>query len=472
MSAPMLNVREVQLFERPVALRLPFRFGVATLREAREAVIRVRIETTAGDDAWGSAAELLAPKWFDKNMALSNEENMEQLRRSLRSACTLYKQADSATAFGLFASQYEAQIGFCAEQNLNSLIACYGPALLDRAVLDGLCRLTGTSFYEAIQRNLVGLKQTSFAKVANDFDFGAFLTSLTPRRRIQARHTVGLVDPITAADQSADERVNDGLPETLEEVIEAYGHRTFKIKVSGDIEADLQRLTAIGAVLDRMAGDYKVSLDGNEQYDSVGEVLALWQAMAEAPALSDFRAAILYIEQPIKRHAAATADMRPLAAHRPVIIDESDAHFDAFPKARTLGYTGVSSKTCKGIYRSLVNLARCRAWTAEDGGAYFLSGEDLTTQPGVSVQQDLALVSLLGLTHVERNGHHYVRGMTGCSAAEQAAFLAGHPDLYRQLGDTVALRIENGELQIGSLACKGFAIAAEPDWSSLQEMAG
>ncbi len=36
----------------------------------------------------------------------------------------------------------------------------------------------------------------------------------------------------------------------------------------------------------------------------------------------------------------------------------------------------------------------------------FLSGEDLTCQAGLAVQQDLALVSLLGLSHVERNGHH------------------------------------------------------------------
>ena len=41
-----------------------------------------------------------------------------------------------------------------------------------------------------------------------------------------------------------------------------------------------------------------------------------------------------------------------------------------------------------------------------------MSAEDLTTLAGVSVQQDLALVSLLGLTHVERNGHHFIDGMS------------------------------------------------------------
>ena len=51
---------------------------------------------------------------------------------------------------------------------------------------------------------------------------------------------------ITAADQN--ERVNDGLPETLEEVVARYGQRWFKLKVGGDAKADVERLGAIAAV--------------------------------------------------------------------------------------------------------------------------------------------------------------------------------------------------------------------------------
>ena len=61
-----------------------------------------------------------------------------------------------------------------------------------------------------------------------------------------------------------------------------------------------------------------------------------------------------------------------------------------------------------------------------------MSAEDLTTQAGVAVQQDLALATLIGATHVERNGHHYVDGMTRRAAGEQDAFLAAHPDLYHR----------------------------------------
>ena len=95
-----------------------------------------------------------------------------------------------------------------------------------------------------------------------------------------------------------------------------------------------------------------------------------------------------------------------------------------------------------------------------------MTGEDLTTQAGLAVQQDLALVSLIGLTHVERNGHHYVNGMADLPEAEQAAFLAAHPDLYERSNGAVRLKIANGQLAIGSLAAPGFASGASPDWKS------
>ena len=294
------------------------------------------------------------------------------------------------------------------------------------------------------------------------FDFDAFLASLEPSPTIAARHTVGLVDPIVAADQAPDTRVGDGLPETLEEVVAAYGNRWFKLKVGGHLQDDLERLVRIAGVLDRIRDPVRLSLDGNEQYEDVEAVVELWQAMEREPALQRLCASTLFIEQPIKRQVALARSVQPLARLRPVIIDESDGDLDAFPRARRLGYAGVSSKNCKGFYKSLVNLARCRRWNADGEGGFFMSGEDLTTQAGFSVQQDLALVSLLGLAHVERNGHHFIDGFAGRPAAEAQAFLRQHPDLYREDQGRVRLRIEHGLLQIGSLECPGFGTSVVP----------
>ena len=96
-----------------------------------------------------------------------------------------------------------------------------------------------------------------------------------------------------------------------------------------------------------------------------------------------------------------------------------------------------------------------------------MSAEDLTTQAGVAVQQDLALATLIGATHVERNGHHYVDGMTRVPHAEQAAFLAAHPDLYHRAGDNVRVTIRDGAIAIGSLDTPGLAVGSMPDFGAM-----
>jgi hypothetical protein len=458
------SIKELSFFERDVRLRMPFRFGVVTLTEAPQAFVRAAIRLENGNEAQGASAELLAPKWFDKNPALTNGENFEQLRVSLRLARDAYLGGGENTAFGHWIENYDPQIARCAARGLNSLVACYGPALIDRALLDALCRALGVSFYQAIAGNLPGM--AGLADLAG-FPMNDFLKRLKQRAQIAARHTVGLVDPITSRDLK--EPVGDGLPETLEQVLERYAHRWFKLKVGGDAKADVERLCAIADVLDRLAEPYRASLDGNEQYNDVAGVLELWRRIKAEPRLKRLVASVAFIEQPIKRQSALAADVSELAQEKPVIIDESDDSLEAFPRARKLGYTGISSKTCKGLYKSLLNRARCQRWDGEEGGnRYFMSGEDLTLQAGLALQQDLALVSILGLAHVERNGHHYVNGMTGLPQREQAAFLEAHSDLYESSHGAVRVKIQNGDLKIGSLDCPGYASRAMPDWNAMR----
>lgn len=467
-AAPRFIVEAIDLFERDVVLRMPFRFGVVTLTRAPQAFARARIRLADGRTGVGMAAELLAPKWFDKNPALSNEDNFEQLRAALGLARGLYLDGRDDTGFGRFARHYAAQIEQGRACGLNGLVALYGPALLDRALLDGLCRALGIPFHEAVQKNLVGVGPSELCPDLAGFDFAGFLAGLKPAPTIAARHTVGLLDPITAADPY--ERVGDGLPETLEEVVATYGQRWFKLKVAGDVAADVERLARIAGVLDRIPGGYRCSLDGNEQYDDIEGVLALWRSMHGEPRLARLCGSVAFVEQPIKRQSALERDVSALSAETPVIVDESDDGIDAFLRARDKGYRGVSSKTCKGIYKSFVNAARCHLWNRQTPGRYLMSAEDLTIQAGIALQQDLALVSLLGITHVERNGHHYVDGMAALPEDEQQRFLDAHPDLYERSHGAVRVRIRGGELAIGSLGGTGFASGAAPDWSSMRRM--
>ncbi len=464
-EAPRFTVREIELYERPVVLRLPFRFGVVTLTQCPQAFARARIEFADGASAWGAAAEMMAPKWFDKNLQLSNEDNFDQLREVLKLARSAYlSDASPASAFGHFARHHDGHMSASAARGFNPLLASYGPALVDRAILDAMCRAEGASFYDAMAANLpgVGADRAEFAQLG----MYSFLSGLTPAPDIEARHTVGLLDAVTAGDLS--HRIDDGLPETLEEVIQAYGHRYFKLKVSGQADADVARLEAIASVLDRSAKPYFASLDGNEQYETAHGVAQLVNAIQARPALDRLWKSILFIEQPIARKLALHADLRRTDLGKPVIIDESDGELDTFVLARERGYQGVSSKTCKGLYKAILNAARCAAWNREPGRPrYFMSAEDLTTQAGLSVQQDLALVNLLGITHVERNGHHYVDGMAAQPLHEQDAFLVAHPDVYERSHGAVRLKIRDGRIELGSLACAGYASAAMPDFDAM-----
>src|SRR5689334_5329245 len=142
-GAVKLRIASLECWERDVRLRMPFRFGVVTLTESPQVFVRARIRTEDGREAEGAAAELLAPKWFDKNLALTNEENYEQLRESLRVARKKYLAHDAETAWRHSSPS-------------KGLVANYGPALIDRAVLDAICRAFGISFYECIQKNIVG----------------------------------------------------------------------------------------------------------------------------------------------------------------------------------------------------------------------------------------------------------------------------------------------------------------------------
>jgi hypothetical protein len=461
-----LRLIGVDFFERPVRLRLPFRFGAATLREAPQMFVRARIRLDDGREGDGVSAELLAPKWFDKSPALSNEQNFDQLRASLMMARESLLAVGENTAFGLSAAVDAPHHAACTAAGLNGLVASYGLALIDRAIIDALGRLERASVFALARENRLGL-DASTAPDLDGFDVQRFLAALNPAASIQARHTVGLIDPLTAGDLDAAQRVNDGLPETLEEVIAAYGNRYFKLKISGQIEADVDRLSAIATVLDHF-GDYRATLDGNEQYQDIDGVVELWRRIGEDKRLARLKQSTLFIEQPIARDRALSAPVRALSDEVPIEIDESDADIAVFPQARALGYRGISTKSCKGFYRALINRARIAMWNTQEPGRYFMSAEDLTTQPGVAVQQDLALAALVGATHIERNGHHYGDGMSGAPAHEQDGFLSAHPGLYhRAPHGRLYLTIRDGAIALASLDTPGLGVGPMPDFATM-----
>ncbi len=452
------RVREINFREQPVVFRIPFKFGTVTLTKVPQLLVDLVIELENGTVSRGQSAETLVPKWFDKNTALTNQDNFNQLRTVAGIASGLYRSASFVTAFALYITCYQDQMSRCRGRGMNPLLASFGQAILDRAVLDALCNAHEISFYQAIKTNLPQIECAAILPELADFDFNSFLGSLQPAKSINVRHTVGLLDHIFSADLYDGDRLCDGLPEALEEVIKFYGNRYFKIKLSGDVEADIVRLTKITRVLVATCPEFFITLDGNEQYQSPEHFQEFWSRVKEIRELEPLVKSIIFIEQPIHRDFALDNSVEAVSAEAPVIIDESDCDLDAFPRARGFGYRGVTSKQCKGLYKSLINKARILKWNRQSGfDRFLLAGEDLTTQAGISVQQDLALASILGLTHLERNGHHYVKGMCGYPLPEQEKYLIKYPGLYIRDKGFVRLDIRGGKLDISSLDRPGFA---------------
>jgi L-alanine-DL-glutamate epimerase-like enolase superfamily enzyme len=447
-----LAVRDIAFFERPVSFARPFRFGAVVIEAAPQLFVRAEIEIEGKGNFVGAGAELLVPKWFDKRPALTPDDTVDELRRALLIARELYLgRSGYETAFALHAACIAAQVEACAKQDIPPLAAAYGPAEIDKAILDALLRGARVNFFDGMAQNIAGVDARLTPDLGDD-DIARFLASRERRRRVAIRHTVGLDDPVEGKGGVADAKENAGA-------------RYFKLKLRGDPGADAARLIRIGKELAALPHDYSVTLDANEQYADLGALRELADRLDRDTALRPIAGKLLYIEQPMPRDITRASPLGALA-RRDFIIDEADDSYQAFSSARALGYRGISSKSCKGAYKSIVNAARAATWSAE-GGNYFITGEDLTCQAGLAVQQDLALGALIGVTHAERNGHHYVDGFAETPAAEAQAFLNAHSDLYASDGDTVRLSIRDGDLLTDSLATPGFASSVHPDWSTL-----
>lgn len=471
-GAPRLVVRSVELGVRPIVLRLPFRFGAVTLERCPQLFVRATVEVAGAGTAVGFAAETMVPRWFDKRPERSAADNVRDLAATAERAAAAYVGGPPATAVGLFVRHHAelAQAGLAAGET--PLTTAFGQAVVDRAVLDAACAALGVSFFDFVRGNGPGFADSALWPDLGGHDWAAWLSGLAPERSLEARHTIGMADALEGPHEP--ESADDGLPATLVAAIRRYGHRRFKIKLGGDPAADAERVAAVLAVLDREAPGHRFTLDGNEQLAGTEALAGLVDALAALPAIARRPEALLWIEQPCPRDATFARAVPPSPV--PWLVDEADADFDSFPRAARLGWTGISSKSCKGIWKAIVNRARVDRWNGDaerDGLAlrFVMSAEDLTCQAGLSVQQDSALAALLGLGHAERNGHHYVGGFGDAPTDEAAAFQAAHPDLYAPSDHGPRLAIRDGRLALDSLFAPGFAHRAAPDWRTMRPLA-
>lgn len=495
--APLrIHVRSAEIRLSRSKLRMPFRFGIATLTDTPKLTMRVVVEDAEGRRAAGFSCDVLPALWFDKAGAKSIDEKVEdQIAMAERAAAFYLERAGGAggdvgsgggasTVFDLWLAGYKDARAFAEVRGINALTAGFGSSFAERATIDAACRLAGVSFFEALKGGsgggLFGIDLGAVHPELAGFDLAGALPE-APLRRIACRHTVGLGDPLRAADIAPADRLNDGLPQALEEDIAEYGLHCFKIKIDGDRERNLARLSEMAAIFARMCPPgYRVTLDGNEQVTELSDVAWLLErlrATAEGRALVD---GILFVEQPLPRDRALSDDVAPavreLSRVRPLLLDESDDDPRALVRGREIGYGGISCKNCKGVFKAVLNKALIEHWRAngEDapdapGGPAptILSSEDLTNTGVVPLQEDFATIAALGIDHSERNGHHYFRGLDHLTERERESALSAHPDIYERRADgPTTMRVREGWIEVGSIQAPGFGYSSEVEFES------
>jgi hypothetical protein len=462
------TLQSTRLALRNSTTRIPFRYGKACMTCCPQAVMQAVIEGAHGRLQQGYSGDCLPPGWFDKDPQKTYRRQIEDILAATATAQQLFAEeaARPTTLFDAWLAAYERLMAV-SRGRWHPLVASFALSFVERAVMDALARAAGMTFARAVRENVYGIRPGAIHPSLEGLQPADWLPA-EPRTSVYVRHTVGLSDPLTVAEIDPAERVGDGFPQALEEYVQQTGTRYFKVKLANRLEHDLERLRRVAAIIERhRGGDYRLTLDGNELYSQTEEFDELIYALQRDPALRTLWQNTLVIEQPMHRQvaldAAHTERMRCLGI-KPVIIDESDCTLHSYAAALELGYRGVSSKSCKGPIKSILNAGL--TWLANGRGRRhdrLMTGEDLCTVGIVPVQADLCLAATLGLEHIERNGHHYHRGLSYLPVQQQQAALAAHSDLYERRGDVVAPAVRDGRFEIASLHGAGFGFAVEPD---------
>ena len=468
MSKHSITIHDCDIRLTNLETRMPFKYGIATMTRVPHAFVRVHAEVD-GHRVVGISADLLPPKWFTKDPDKSVSDEITEMIQVIQHAANCGVGLTGSKVFDVWQQLHEIQGQWGTQEKHPPLLAHFGTSLIERALIEAVCRASHTPFAELLRTNRLGIRLGEIHSSLRDTEPGDFLPEV-PLGQIIVRHTIGLVDRLRDEDIPADDRLNDGLPQSLVACIEAYHLRHFKIKVTGHLDPDLDRLEQIADVLNQNAtSDYRFSLDGNEQFKSLADFRGYWEAVLQNATLRDFLKHLLFVEQPLHRNSALQPAVGEMFAHWPnrpaVIIDESDAALDSLPTALRLGYAGTSHKNCKGIIKGIANRCLLLQRAKEQPQVpTIMSGEDLCTIGPISVLQDLTVMAALGIQSVERNGHHYFPGISMFSKAIQQQALAAHGDVYRatRLG-WPALSVKEGLLEIGSLNRHPFGVGFEVD---------
>ncbi len=420
-----IRVREVVTYRVPARFRTPLKFGAVTVEDIPIGYAKATVENRRGEVGVGWGAMFLMDLWAWP-AARAPREATTQVMRDLFDAYAALAQgrADFAHPIDLFLTSEEElrRLGreACARltpgEEIPFLGALVAASPVDHALHDAFGNVNRIDSYrgygpEHMSSDMSRQLGPDYAGVyPSQFLRQDYLPS------VPIFHLVGGADFLRRGEVAAD-MPDDGVPNSLDAWIERDGVFCLKVKLKGsDLAWDVERTLAVSEVYHEVRERRRAGLkerptltaDFNEQCPSPDYVIEYLHGVREKR--SRVYDELLYIEQPTERDLEAHRwDMRPLAALKPVLIDESLTSVSDFRRALELGWSGVALKSCKCLSSDLVLL--CAAELA--GIPYAV--QDLTNP-------SLALIESVGLAARTRT-------IMVPRANEQCAKV--HPDLFK-----------------------------------------
>jgi L-alanine-DL-glutamate epimerase-like enolase superfamily enzyme len=425
--------------------RAPYQFGGRTVDRVTLLNVNCRVRTGGGRESWGFGSMTLGNAWAfpaaPHDVGLGAMRALADRVRSITAACT--ESGHPIDLARVLEPEYlRAADALSREGSLPApmpkLATLVVASAFDAAIHDAYGKAFGVSCYETYGPSHVS--HDLVADLGAEFK-GEYLdryVPLKPQPSMPVFHSVGASDPLEAGDVRS--RLDDGLPNTLEEWIQRDGLIRFKIKLNGgNLPADLDRVIRTDRIANRIlpgrgVTDWKYLLDFNEGCPNVGYLLEFLHKLREATAAGFDR--ILYIEQPTARDLKKdrTNVMHEAARLRPIVADEALTDLETLLLAREMGYTGVALKACKGQSQAMLMAAAAQKF------GMFLCVQDLTC-PGASLIHSAGIAARVpGNAGIEANARQFV-------PAANATWESRFPGLFT---------IKNGLMQTGQLTGPGL----------------
>lgn len=409
-----IRLVEVVSSRQSFRYRTPMKFGGRVVEDVTLLNVEVEVETVDGKRGRGLGSMPMGNAWAWPSQRVSGADTlaaMTQLGEMLAAYAAEYRGVghpleithDWSESYERLANQV-VQAANLAEPmpRLAQLVAA---SPLEAALYDAYGKALGENSYNLLGREFVN---SDLARYLTPEFAGEYLDQYTlrqPKPRMPLYHLVGALDPLF--DSDIEQRLNDGLPETLGEWILADGLTHLKIKLAGDDLAwDVERVAAVEraaaeAQARRGCREWRYSLDFNERCENVEYVLDfLAQLQERAPQALE---RVQYIEQPTHRDLRANPEnrMHRAAQIKPVVIDESLVDLESLQLAREQGYSGVALKACKGHSEALLMGAAAQKYEM------FLCVQDLTCIGASFLHSATLAARIPTIAAIEGNGRQY-----------------------------------------------------------------